>query len=69
MKKRIKTEFIQNPDGTEHVSATCSKCGEPITHSNKYGIFCDKECDLEKSKEAEEKINGFINGFLNFRGK
>ena len=67
--KSTKTKITRNPDGSENVSVTCSTCGEPITHSNKYGMFCDKECNLEKSKEASDKIDGFINGFLNFRGK
>jgi len=46
-------KFTDNSDGTVNVDITCDKCGGPITHANEYGMFCEKECDLEKSKEAK----------------
>lgn len=34
------------------IAVNCPVCGQPITHANEYGMFCDNECELEESKEA-----------------
>jgi|MudIll2142460700_1097286.scaffolds.fasta_scaffold2753750_2 hypothetical protein len=48
---------------------TCDICGNPITHSNKYGMFCDNECELEASKKAFTKVKGLLKGVLKEIGK
>ena len=56
-----KSESINVSQIGADVTITCKKCGEPITHSNEFGMFCDKECDLEDSKnKAFELINKFF---------
>lgn len=42
-------------DKTGNVEVTCDECGERITHSNEYGMFCEAECGLEESKAAKIK--------------
>jgi len=37
------------------------KCGKPIVKSNKYGMFCEDECELEESKKALEICSALIN--------
>lgn len=32
---------------------SCPVCGEPLTHADKYGMMCDKECE-----KTENKVNG-----------
>ncbi len=39
---------------TRNVEVTCDECGERITHSNEFGMFCDNDCGLEESKAAKK---------------
>lgn len=54
-KKRVKQTFTQNTDGTENLDLTCNVCGGSITHSTKYGMYCEKKCGEKEDKEAFEK--------------
>jgi len=50
-------KFSTNKNGTVNVELLCDECGGPITHSNEYGMFCDKKCGLEESKKAKAKFD------------
>ena len=39
----------------ESVELTCKCTGKPITVTNKYGMFCEDLCDLQKCIEAEKQ--------------
>jgi endogenous inhibitor of DNA gyrase (YacG/DUF329 family) len=47
------------PEGL-NIEMNCPVCGEPITHSNELGMFCDKECELEEAKAAEAVLMPWI---------
>lgn len=59
-------KFTQNKDGTENLDYTCDECKEPITHTTKYGMFCDKECGMEDAKKAAAEAATILQqlGFL-----
>lgn len=59
----IKKSIKINQKGN-NIDVTCTKCGEPITHSNEWGMFCEKECNLEESKKAFDKINKMFGGMF-----
>jgi ribosomal protein L37AE/L43A len=31
---------------------SCPKCGKPIVHTNKFGMFCEDRCTLKEAKKA-----------------
>ena len=39
-------------DGGFNLSLTCSECGGKITHTDKYGMWCERECGRDESKKA-----------------
>ena len=45
------------------LSLTCKICGEPITHSNEYGMYCENKCGIEDDKKAKEKIEKIFKRF------
>ncbi len=49
---------IMKPDGS--ASVTCDICGKPIVVMNKYGTFCEDECELEEAKKAYNEVNKTI---------
>ena len=53
---------------TGNVEVTCDICGERITHSNEWGMFCDNECGLEDSKKAKDEVMKMIDGFSKMFG-
>jgi hypothetical protein len=53
---------------TGNVEVTCDICGERITHSNEWGMFCDNECGLEESKAAKDEVMKMIDGFSKMFG-
>jgi hypothetical protein len=60
---RITREFFDNPDGTFAMDVKCSKCGEPITEVNEFGMFCKNLCGLEESKLAAKSFGELMNAF------
>ena len=65
----IRVDKHELEDGKFDVDITCEVCGGPITHSDKYGMWCDKECgremSIKASKEFREEMDSLINGFTN----
>jgi len=63
----VKIEKHKFGDGKFAVDITCQKCGGPITHSDKYGMWCDEECDRELSvkgfNDFKGEMDSLINGF------
>jgi len=55
-------------DDKGNVEVTCDDCGERITHSNEYGMFCDNNCGLEESKAAKQQVESMIQGFSKMFG-
>lgn len=41
----------------KNLEVPCPICGKPITHSNKYGMFCDKECGLADAKAFDTMLD------------
>jgi hypothetical protein len=50
----------RNPDGTRNLYITCQECGGTITHSDEYGMWCDKECGREESMQIAPIMDEFI---------
>ena len=57
-------EIEDNKDGTISAEITCDICGQRLTHSDKWGIWCDKECGHEESKKAEKEIEKHVNALM-----
>ena len=51
-------------DDKGNVEVTCDECGERITHSNKYGMFCANNCGLEESKAAKQAMDNLMPGLM-----
>jgi predicted nucleic acid-binding Zn ribbon protein len=49
---------------TDTLNVTCKKCGQPIDHSNQFGMYCKNECGLEEDKKAYQKIKQMFGGLL-----
>lgn len=64
MGRRIKTTITKNADGSENVTVTCKMCGEPITQTNEFGMYCKNLCGMDKDKEAKKQIDGILNNIL-----
>ena len=47
-----------NKDG--NIEVKCDVCGKPITHADKYGMWCEDECGREECMEDMSKIFGKI---------
>ena len=45
------------------ITIKCQKCGKPIVHSNKYGMFCEDWCELEESKKSSKFLEKLIKIF------
>ena len=45
----MKNKSIKISDTGVNLTANCKKCGEPIDHSNEFGVFCKNNCYLEES--------------------
>lgn len=58
-KPSYSVRFDDRPDGTCIADINCTECGQPITHTTPWGMFCDKECGLEASKEASKFLELF----------
>lgn len=63
----MKNKSIKISDTGVNLTANCKKCGEPIDHSNEFGVFCKNNCYLEESKEAYKKIKKIFGGLLNIK--
>lgn len=50
------------------VEITCSACGQRITHSNQYGMYCDKECGIEEDRANEALALNLIKTFMQALG-
>lgn len=35
-----------------NLSITCQVCGEPIEHTDRYGMFCKNKCGYDEAKKA-----------------
>lgn len=51
-------------DDKGNVEVTCDDCGERITHSNEYGMFCDNNCGLAESKAAKKQFENMLPGLM-----
>ena len=38
----------------------CATCGQPITHTNEYGMYCDNECGIEEDKAGPKDFAEFV---------
>jgi ribosomal protein L37AE/L43A len=47
-----------NKDG--NIEVNCDICGKPITHTDKYGMWCEDECGREEAMKDMTKIFGKI---------
>lgn len=47
-----------------NINITCKKCGEPIDHSNEFGMYCKNECGIDEDKKAYQKIKQMFGGLL-----
>ena len=53
---------------TKNVEVTCDDCGERITHSNEFGMFCDNDCGLAESKQAKIDVMAIVNSISKMFG-
>jgi len=60
----VRREVFKRPDGKIDMNVLCSRCGKPITVSNKYGMFCEDLCGLEESKRAGREISKAFGGLF-----
>lgn len=63
-KKRIKVDI---PDENS-ITISCTICGEPLDHSNEFGMYCTNECGIDEDKKAKEKIEKIFNKFQKLLG-
>ena len=47
-----------NKDG--NIEVKCEACGKPITHTDKYGMWCDDECDRDEAIEMWKGLNSSL---------
>ncbi len=45
------------------LSLTCKQSGKPISKSNKWGMFCEDLCDMDKQKAAYIKCEKMMQQF------
>lgn len=45
-------------------SLSCSVCGGIMTHADKYGMHCDKECEREDDKAAYKVVKGMLDSLF-----
>jgi hypothetical protein len=55
---------ITEVDGGINVDLTCTKCGQPIIGSNKFGMHCKNDCFAKENREAAQKINQMFGGMF-----
>lgn len=48
----------------KNLEIRCAECHEPITVSNKYGMFCAKKHGLKEAKLASKQIDAMIGTML-----
>jgi hypothetical protein len=48
---------------------TCSYCGQPITHSNEFGMYCDNECGRAEDEKACIELHQFFDKFEGLLGE
>ena len=48
--------MIKN-NGNGDFSITCDICGKPITHTDKYGMWCEDKCGREEAKKKNSMFS------------
>ena len=54
------TITVKKVKGGVDLTLGCSTCGGSITHSDDYGMWCDKECGREDSIKASAQFVKFF---------
>ncbi len=51
------------------INIACGTCGQPLTHSNEDGMFCDNECGREASRAARPIVEDLVSSLAGMMGR
>lgn len=61
---RIHTDETPLTGGGCDISITCAICGEPITQTNEFGMYCKNFCGMDEDKKAANQLRELFGGLL-----